>query len=181
MRQSQRLENKIQRSKWKKLRFSLKSPPDHSKPRYFQNNTVNLNIMKKLFTLYILAISTLSFAARAQQVDPPKTGALIHVEEHQYKLKPGEEISFTAQLVKSRSAKKLKFGELSIKDSEQMAFQIVPSTDQENRYIVKAKAAPGLAPGKLYFVLKMTGKNSHMVRSTTLSFIIDSDNIVESN
>ena len=137
--------------------------------------------MKKLFTLYIVTLATLSFAARAQQVDAPKTGAIIHVEEHQYKLKPGEEISFTARLVKSRSAKKMKFGELSIKDSEQMAFRIVPSPDQEDLYVVKAKAAPGIAHGKLYFVLKMTGKNSHMVRSTTLSFVIDSDNIVESN
>ena len=137
--------------------------------------------MKKLLTLSVVMLLATPFSLHAQQLDPPKTGALIHVDQHQYKLKPGEEISFPARLVKSKSAKKLEFGELFIKNTDEMAFRVEASADQQDLYVVKAKAAPNLAPGKLYFVLKMTGDNAHRVRSTTLSFTIDSENVGESN
>ena len=136
--------------------------------------------MKKLFILSVLSAVVLS-SVWAQDIKPPKTGAIIHVDQHQFNLKPGGEISFSALLIKSKSAKKMEFGDLSIKGTDQVTFQIAPSADRGDLYLITAKAKPDVAAGKLYFVLKMTGKNSYKVRSTTLSFAIDHESIVESN
>lgn len=123
-----------------------------------------------ILTLALLFVSALAFG---QDVDAPKKGAKIHIEEKSLDIQPGEEHTFDVWIVRSKKAQRATFYEPKFVSSSDLAFEVKADPENEDHYIVTAKTNTA-ANGKYMITVKSRSNGTQFIGGTTLSVNVSS-------
>lgn len=97
----------------------------------------------------------------------PKDGAIISLNSYDLTIKPGEEVQFPAQLVRSSRFTKGKIDGLQVQDKAGID-AVVTSTDQPDVYTISLTASPDLTASTFPIIIKATGRSAHKVKQTMI-------------
>ena len=125
--------------------------------------------MKKITFLLaaILAIGTTSLFA--QQMEAPKTGAKIYIEERAFEIQPNGESTFDLYIVRSKRAGKTTFETPSFKGAEGIEFDVKQDESNPDHYVVTVKGTATSAGKLFYTVTSKSNSGTQLVSGTTLS------------
>lgn len=127
--------------------------------------------MKNMFLL-LGAVLIFVLPTSAQDLNPPKTGAVLRLQNTQQKLAIGEDINADIWLVRSRSSKKTAFEGLKANAAPGVLIKFIPHNQQPDRYVMNISVASAVEPGTYTVLVKGKGKNAHKVKGTTFSLVV---------
>ncbi len=127
--------------------------------------------MKNTFLL-IGAFLLFAFPMSAQDITPPKTGAVLRMENTNHKLAIGEDFSSEIWLIRSKANKKTTYEGLKANAAPGVLVTFKPDNQQPDRYVMNISVAPAVNPGKYTVLVKGKGKNAHKLKGTTFSLVV---------
>ena len=111
---------------------------------------------------------TLSLSAMSQDLEKPKIGATLKVEDSNVTIKPNEPKSIDVWLVKSTKDSQRKFDELILTGNQSISYEIEQTEVTKEYEKYKLTLTSSATSGKYAMILKGEGKNGHKVRATIL-------------
>jgi hypothetical protein len=124
--------------------------------------------MKNASVILTLALLFSSAIAFGQDVEAPKKGAKIHIEESTIDLQSGTEQTFDVWIVRSKKAQRATFYTPKFVSSTDLAFDVTADPENEDHYIVTAKSSSAAA-GKYMVTVKSRSNGTQFISGTTLS------------
>ena len=131
--------------------------------------------MKKLKSILVLALIIFAGTTFAQDLTPPKQGAVIRMETFSYDINSGDELAAEVYLVKSKSSKRTKFDGLVVRGPKGIDATI---EERGNNFLMKIKIDDELAPAKYTLMLEGKGRNAHKIRSATFALNVTESEII---
>ncbi|MEO1049223.1 MAG: hypothetical protein AAFX87_01265 [Bacteroidota bacterium] len=134
--------------------------------------------MKRIFLLSAITLIA-SFSLKAQDLTPPKDGAVIRMAEHKFEVKAGKSQTADVWIVKSKRYRKVTFEGLKTRAPEGIEVSFVPVNAEEGKFKMNISVSSAAAPGKHMLILKGDGKNAYKLKSTTFSIAVGGKAIAE--
>ncbi len=125
----------------------------------------------KLFSFIILS-SFIGFTGIAQDLNPPKDGAVVRLSNTKLEVTIDKELSNDVWLVKSKRYEKRNFGGLQAKAPAGVTISFEPKDEIKNVFTMKIKLDAEAKPGKYMVVIKGSGENAHKVKSSLISLVV---------
>ncbi len=123
-----------------------------------------------LFLLGGLMIGVLPVSA--QDLEPPKNGAVLRLENNNHKIAIGETLLTDVWLVRSKTNRKTSFEGLKASAAPGLLIKFTPHNQHPDRYVMNISVASEVEPGKYAVLVKGKGKNAHRVKGTTFSLVV---------
>ena len=137
--------------------------------------------MKRIFTI-VMSLSLLTAVpSLAQDLTPPKDGAVIRLASNKIQVSQKKEAVVDVWLVKSKRYAKRGFGGLEAKGPSGVSVSFEPKDDKAEVFSMKIKAGKEASPGKFSMMIKGKGENAQKVKSTVVSVIVGDDSMVDSD
>ena len=137
--------------------------------------------MKKiLLTLALMGLFTAP-TLMAQDVEAPKSGAVILVENNKLQITPGQTQEIELSLLRSERAEKTKFDPISINGSKAVQFEITEVQDAKDNWTLLVTVPEGTAEGTYYYVMSSKSKGSQKVKGATLAVKVSGESVAVNN
>ena len=137
--------------------------------------------MKRIFTVILSFILLSAVPTFAQDLTPPKDGAVIRLASNKIVVAPGKASVVDVWLVKSKRYASREFGGLEAKGPDGVNISFEPKDDSHDVFSMKIKAGKEASPGKYSMMIKGKGENGQKVKSSVVSVIVGNDSMVDSD
>ena len=123
---------------------------------------------------FLLTISLTLCAATlwAQDMTPPKTGAVLRLESTQKAVNLGDDAQTDVWLIRSKTSRKTSFEGIKANAAPGVLVTFQAHNQEPDRYVMNISVAPAVKPGKYTVLLKGQGKNAHKIKGTTFSLVV---------
>ena len=108
----------------------------------------------------------------AQDMTPPKSGAVLRLSESQQAVNLGDETQTEVWLIRSRTSRKTFFEGIKANTAPGILVTVMSHNQEQDRYVMNISVAPAVKPGKYTVLLKGEGKNAHKIKGTTFSLVV---------
>ncbi len=134
--------------------------------------------MKKLLLLAVLGVA--SRIGFAQQFDPPKDGAKIHLSSNIVEMNMATEKKVDIWVVRSKKAKKAKFDTPKFIGASNLEISIEADPNDSNHFIATINSA-GVENGKYFYTVASRSRSVQKVTGATISIAVNAGEVVSKN
>ena len=124
---------------------------------------------RTLLTILLLSMGGLLWA---QDMTPPKSGAVLRLDEISQEVNLGDNTQAEVWLIRSKTSRKTVFEGLKANASPGVLVTFESHNQDPDRYVMNISVAPAVKPGKYTILLKGEGKNAHKIKGTTFSLVV---------
>lgn len=137
--------------------------------------------MKKiLLTLALMGLFTAP-TLMAQEVEAPKSGAVIMLENNKVQITPGQTQELDVSLLRSERAEKTKFNAISINGSNAVQLEMKEVADAKDNWTLQVTVPEGTEPGTYYYVMSSRSAGSQKVKGATLAIKVTGESVAVNN
>lgn len=124
---------------------------------------------RTLLTISLIFIGGLLWA---QDLTPPKSGAVLRIDKAPQEVNLGENTQADVWLIRSKTSSKTVFEGIKANAAPGVLVTFESHNQDKDRYVMNISVAPAVKPGKYTILLKGQGKNAHKVKGTTFSLVV---------
>jgi|GEM_PF-5775263 len=122
--------------------------------------------------LLTITLISCSLVILAQDMTPPKSGAVIRMEKVQQEVNLGDAAQTDVWLIRAKTSKKTTFEGIKANAAPGVLVTFEEHNQEPDRYVMNISVAPAVKPGKYTVLLKGEGKNAHKIKGTTFSLVV---------
>lgn len=140
---------------------------------------LNYIIMKSISTVLFAILLFCAMGVMSQEL--PKKGAILVMKEKSFNLKPGESITTSIELIRSKICRKTKFGELSAGTPDGITINFEKDIENNDLYLMTLLADESASKKSYTIIIKGKGVNAHKIRGMAIKINPAQNQMVTAN
>ena len=128
--------------------------------------------MKKSALFLFFTFLSVSTLLQAQDLTPPKEGAILRLESTRHEAKVGGECAADIWLIRSNSSRKTKFEGLQVNAKSGISATFIADSNSPDLYTMKVLVSPEVTPGNYTLLVKGAGRNGHKIKGSLVTLLV---------